>query len=110
MTLLQIIRIIFGSVYVLFLPGFILTFIFYNRKEIDWLERITLSLALSIATVPMVVFLLNLLGVKITTFNVVIEILWIILFGVGGIIFRRSSYYDKLSEKITKFKIRFKKK
>jgi len=58
-------RIVFGSVYVLFLPGFILTFVFFPRTKefdskekengaIDWIERIALSFALSIADASMV--------------------------------------------------------
>ena len=79
MTLLQILRAIFGSFYVLFIPGLLLTFIFFIKKEIDWLERIILSLALSIAIVPLVIFLFNLVGAKITTLNVFLEILLIII-------------------------------
>ncbi len=62
-------RIVFGSVYVLFLPGFIISFIFFPKKDIDWIERIALSFALSIAIVPLVVFYLNLIGIKINLLN-----------------------------------------
>ncbi len=74
----EALRIVFGSIYVLFLPGFIISFIFFPKtrafedkekdKEkgekrekgaIDWIERIALSFALSIAIVPLVVFYLN---------------------------------------------------
>lgn len=83
MSFLEILRIILGSIYVLFLPGFIITFIFFEyqkkKSEVDWLERIVLSFAFSIAVVPLVVFLLNLLGINITTLNVFLEILAIII-------------------------------
>ena len=82
-------RIIFGSVYVLFLPGFILSFVFFpktkefdskeNKGEIDWLERIALSFALSIAVVPLAVFYLNLIGIKINLLNSFLTILGIVL-------------------------------
>jgi uncharacterized membrane protein len=73
-------RIIFGSVYVLFLPGFILTFVFFPiHKEIDWIERIALSFALSIAVVPLIVFYLNLIGLKISTLNTTLTIAGIIM-------------------------------
>lgn len=76
---LESFRIVFGSVFVLFLPGFIITFIFFNKtNEIDWLERIALSFALSIAIVPLVVFYLNLAGIKINLLNTSLIILGII--------------------------------
>ena len=100
MTFLQILRIIFGSVYVLFIPGFILTLIFFKKedKEIDWLERITLSLALSIAIVPLTIFLFNLLGVSITSLSVFLEILLIIILSLTWIFFTRSTYYTKFKK------------
>ena len=84
---LQSFRIVFGSIYVLFLPGFIISFIFFRKtseKEgIDWLERIALSFALSIAVVPLVVFYLNLIGVKINLLNTSLIILVIIAISLG---------------------------
>lgn len=74
--ILEIIRIISGSIFVLFLPGFAWSFIFFKKDEIDWIERIALSFGLSIAIVPLVVFWLNyFLGVKINFLNVSIIIL-----------------------------------
>jgi len=91
---LEAIRIIYGSVYVLFLPGFILSYLFFPKtrpfeedKEkrekgaIDWIERIALSFALSIAVVPLSVFYLNLIGVKINLLNSFLTILGIIIVG-----------------------------
>lgn len=85
-------RIVFGSAFVLFLPGFIITYIFFpkNKKEskeieqkekgsLDIIERIALSFALSIAIVPLVVFYLNLIGVKINLLNSFLTILGIII-------------------------------
>lgn len=90
MSYLESLRIVFGSVYVLFLPGFIISFIFFpktkpfedNEKEkgaIDWIERIALSFALSIAIVPLAVFYLNLIGLKINLLNSFLTILGIII-------------------------------
>ena len=94
----EALRIVFGSIYVLFLPGFIISFIFFPKtrafedkekdKEkgekgekgaIDWIERIALSFALSIAIVPLVVFYLNLIGIKINLLNSFLTILGIII-------------------------------
>ena len=97
---LESFRIVFGSIYVLFLPGFIISYIFFpktgsldnkNEKDsgsIDWLERIALSFALSIAVVPLAVFYLNLIGVKINLLNSFLTILGIIVVSCGIIYWR----------------------
>jgi len=90
----QTFRIVFGSVYVLFLPGFIITFIFFPDKiskiiKIDWIERIALSFALSIAIVPLLVFYLNLIGVKINLLNVFLTILGVIIVSISILVFKK---------------------
>jgi uncharacterized membrane protein len=82
-------RIVFGSVYVLFLPGLVLTFAFFRDKEIDAIERIALSFALSIAVVPLLVFYLNLIGMKIDVINVVLVIALIIMGAFGIILWQK---------------------
>jgi len=90
--ILESFRIVFGSVYVLFLPGFIISFIFFGKTKefdskeeegIDWIERIALSFALSIAIVPLAVFYLNLVGVRINLLNSFLTILGIIIVSFG---------------------------
>src|SRR3989339_365483 len=94
LSYLESLRIIFGSIYVLFLPGFIISYLFFpktrpfedNEKEngaIDYIERIALSFALSIAIVPLAVFYLNLIGIKINLLNSSLIILGIILISLG---------------------------
>lgn len=90
--IVEIIRIIFGSAFVLFLPGFAWSFVFFAREEIDWIERIALSFGLSIAMVPIAVFWLNyFLGVKINLLNVSIVILALICLAIGA--YRLKSKY-----------------
>ena len=104
---LESFRIVFGSVYVLFLPGFIISFIFFpktkefdskdkHKGEIDWLERIALSFALSIAIVPLVVFYLNLAGIKINLLNTSLIILGIMIASV--IILKRKEIMKMLKK------------
>ena len=83
LSILSSFRIIFGSIYVLFLPGLIISFIFFPKDKIDWIERIALSFALSIAIVPLAVFYLNLIGLKITLLNSFLIILGIIIISAG---------------------------
>lgn len=87
---LESFRIVFGSIYILFIPGFILTYLFFpktksfdsdfeEKEGIDWIERVALSFALSIAIVPLIVFYLNLIGIKISALNTFIIVLFIII-------------------------------
>ena len=82
-------RIVFGSIYVLFLPGFVLSFVFFHKKEIDIIERIALSFALSIAIVPLLVFYLNLAGMRINIINIAFIIAFIVIGGIGVIWWRK---------------------
>lgn len=70
---LAIIRAMVGFALVFFLPGFAWTLVFF--KKIKVVERITLSLGLSIALVTLSVLFLNLaLGMKINLANSVLTI------------------------------------
>ena len=91
-------RIVFGSVYILFLPGLVLTFAFFRDKEIDIIERIALSFALSIAVVPLLVFYLNLIGMRIDVINVVLVVAIVILGGIGAIFWKKEKTEKSLTE------------
>jgi len=80
LTIIDSLRIIYGSLFVLFLPGYIITELFLKRKDI--IETIALSFALSIAIVPLTVFYLNKLGMRINTLNSFLTILGIIAIAV----------------------------
>lgn len=82
----QSFRLVFGSFFVLFLPGYIISFLFF--KDIEILERIALSFALSIAVVPLLVFYFNLIGVRISLLNSSLIILGIIIASLMGIYFK----------------------
>ena len=95
-------RIVFGAVYVLFLPGFLISYILFNKTKefevenkegIDWIERIALSFALSIAIVPLAVFYLNLIGIKISLLNTTLIILGIILISLGILYYRNKNQH-----------------
>ncbi|MDP2395551.1 MAG: DUF1616 domain-containing protein [bacterium] len=61
LSIIKLLRIVFGSIFILFLPGYILTMTFFDEKEIDFLERFALSFALSISVVPLLSFYFNLI-------------------------------------------------
>lgn len=101
LTILESFRIILGSVYVLFLPGFIISYIFFPKTKdfeseeegVDWIERIALSFALSIAVVPLAVFYLNLVGVRINLLNSFLTVLGIIILSLGILYYRKRNQH-----------------
>lgn len=76
LSILESLRIVFGGLFVLFLPGYVITELFLEREDV--IETIALSFALSIAIVPLTVFYLNKVGMKITTISSIISIALII--------------------------------
>ena len=59
-SLLLYVRYVLGGVFVLFLPGFMLISALYPRgEELDGLERMALSIGLSLAIVPLLGLMLN---------------------------------------------------
>lgn len=104
LPLFNSLRIVGGTFFVLVLPGFILSFVFFpegksiigERDEtipaLDWVERMTLALALSLSVVPLTVYLANRIGLPITTTNVVVLIAGIIFVSIAILVWRvRSS-------------------
>ena len=79
---MQIILIILGSVFTLIVPGFVWSFVFFRKKQIDSIERLALSFTFSVAIVPLVVFYTNLLNIRITMLSVIIQIGLIILIAI----------------------------
>lgn len=75
-------RVVCGVVYLLFLPGFVWSWVFWKKDEMDAIERSIISLILSIAFVPLMIFFLNKIGVKIILLNILWEILLIIMVGI----------------------------
>ena len=53
------VRYLFSSVFVLFLPGYSLIKALFSSNELDNIERLALSVGLSLALVPLVGLLLN---------------------------------------------------
>ena len=74
--MLEILRIIAGSILALFIPGFVWTLALFKDK-ITNVERIVLSFAISATFVPLTIYLSSLLGMPVTLVNslVVIAIL-----------------------------------
>ena len=70
---LPVIRASLGVILVFFLPGFAWTLVFF--KQINVIERVALSLGLSIAVVTLSILALNLLlGIKITGLKLLLQL------------------------------------
>lgn len=71
---LIVLRYILGSLFVLFLPGFSLVKALFSKKELDNVERVALSLGLSLAVVPIIGLLLNYTpwGIRLTPISLVL--------------------------------------
>jgi uncharacterized membrane protein len=90
MSTLDILRIIFGGLFILFVPGLSWSYVFFARKNIDWMERAALALGLSIALVPMVIFWLYFVfHLKITLVSTCITVCGLTLAAVVVILVKR---------------------
>lgn len=93
MDILEGLRLLFGGLFVLFVPGFTWSYIFFASKNIDWIERVALSFGLSIALVPLTAFWLNwLFQVRISLLNTSLIIGGLTAIPVVYILIRRSSW------------------
>jgi len=80
---LSIIRAILGFTLVFFLPGFAWTFVFF--RQINIIERVTLSLALSVVVVTLSLLFVNLLiGIRISGLNVTLVIIVVTILPVAA--------------------------
>jgi uncharacterized membrane protein len=99
LTFLEALRITLGTPYVLFLPGYIISFFFFKKDKIDPIERIALSFALSIAIVPLAIFYLNLIGMKINLISSILTIATIIII---SLLFQKGIITKKKIKKLIK--------
>jgi len=87
--MLNLILSILSIVFVFFIPGFLISLVFFPMKKIDLIERLALSFALSIAIIPLMVFYTNLIGIPITSLTVLLQTTAIILLTGIVLIFRK---------------------
>ena len=81
--LIDTLRMIFGSIFILFIPWFITTRSFFDDNEIDILERWALSFAISIAIIPLISFYINLAGIPINQISIFIIVLSVIFWNIS---------------------------
>ena len=81
-------RYVFGSVFVLFLPGYSLIRALFGSKELDSVERLALSVGLSLALVPLAGLLLNYTPWGIRTAPVTLSLLGLTLVFASAAVLR----------------------
>ena len=74
----EILKIIIGEIFVLLLPGLILSFLIFKRIQI--LERLVYSVTLSILIVPLTIFIGYKLSFEINRLNILAEVSLLIIF------------------------------
>lgn len=96
MTAVEVLRLIFGGLFVLFIPGLAWSYVFFLRKNIDWIERIALSFGLSIALVPLSVFWLNwLFDMKITLLSTSLTVCGLVVIAAVLILARKYGWGNR---------------
>lgn len=99
--ILETIQAIIGLVLVLFLPGFVATYVIFPKEgEIDEIERFALSFGLSIAVVPLMVFALSVVGIPINLINIVLEIIILITALVVIFFYQQPEAYKRWKERV----------
>ena len=85
---LLVVRAILGVVLVFFLPGFAWTLVFFRKVNI--IERIAISIGLSIALVTLSIIVLNVLfDIRINGFNALVTIIVMTIIPAGIYFLRR---------------------
>jgi uncharacterized membrane protein len=80
-------RYVLGSIFVLSLPGYTLIKMLFPTKEIDNIERVALSIGMSLAIVPLVGLLLNYTPFGIRLAPITMSLLSItILLAIAGLL------------------------
>jgi uncharacterized membrane protein len=101
MVVLNVLRVFFGVVFILFLPGYAWSFVFFMRREIEWVERIAISFGLSIVLVPLTVFLLFwLFHLHITLVNTAVATSALIVTPLCYLVIRKRSLGRDIASKL----------
>ena len=101
MTIVEIIRAIFGGLFLLFVPGFAWSYVFFARKNINGIERVALSFGLSVALVPLTVFWLNFMfQVKVTLVNTCLVVCGLTVIPAVYFLIKRSSWGENAASRL----------
>jgi uncharacterized membrane protein len=88
LEIINFLKIIIASGYILWLPGFVISYLFIRPAAIDGLTRLAISIALSISIVPILAFYLFRIGIPIGRSSILIEVTLIIISTIGLLYFK----------------------
>jgi len=83
------IHIVAGIVIVVILPGLLASYIIFGDKYIDYIERLIISISLSLVLSPFIVFIANLMQIPINYFSIIAEIGVLIIIEIAILLFVR---------------------
>ena len=93
------ILIITGLLFLFLVPGYIWTVALFRQENIDVIERMTISFALSISLIVLTVIYLNMVfKIKITRFMIIADVALIALAGIIYDIYSSSKIAEKKAE------------
>lgn len=75
-------RVVFGSLYILFFPGLLITIAAFPHRQLEIPEYVVFSFAFSITIVPLASFYLNLIGVPFSAVQVFLTVTIISLMAI----------------------------
>lgn len=94
-------RAVLGTVYVLFLPGYVVVREFFNEKDLDWIEKAALCFGLSIALVILSIMFSNMIfKIPITPLNNFLVLLAVM---IATILVKK--YQNEIKSLLSKFGI-----
>jgi len=100
MAVLELISAVLGFIYVLFIPGFALTWaLFPKRGELDDIERLALSVGLSIGLTTLSVMFAAYVGIPLDALNNFLVILLVTLIFTLVAYFRMGTSYLASNQK-----------
>jgi uncharacterized membrane protein len=92
---------VFEALYIFLVPGLAWSFVFFARRDIDWLERLVISVAVSIGLVTLCVFWLNwIFHVKITELNVCLVVAGVAFVGLVCLAVKEPDFRHRLWDRI----------
>lgn len=80
---LEAARLVFGGFYILFVPGLIMTYAFFDEKELTIFERFPFAFGLSLVTVSLTTFSLFRAGMMISPWTILAVVTGLSLLAAG---------------------------
>lgn len=101
MVVLSFFRVVAGAAFVLFVPGYAWSRVFYRKGSIGFVERALYSVAISIALVSVAFFFCNLfLGIPINMLSSTVILVFLTILAPIHILLRKRGVYARLAPQL----------